>query len=39
MEKRWAPHFYKRVWNPGHYNRYGQRIIGHWVVIKDRPDY
>lgn len=39
MEKRYAPHFYKKAWNPGHYNRYGQWIPGHWVVIKDRSNY
>jgi len=39
MERRYGPKYYNKVWNPGHYNRYGQWIPGHWVVIKDRPDY
>lgn len=33
---RWMPYFYERVWNPGHYNRYGRWIPGHWVMIERR---
>lgn len=28
MGKGLSPYFYKKVWNPGHYNRYGQWIPG-----------
>jgi len=37
--KRWMPYFYERIWNPGHYNRYGRWIPGHWVMIEGRSEY
>jgi len=37
--KQWIPPAYKRYWNPGHYNRYGERVKGHWIEIVDRPGY
>ena len=37
--KEWIPPAYKRVWNPGHYNRYGGWVKGHWIEIVDRPGY
>lgn len=33
------PPVYKRVWNPGHYNRCGRWIPGGWYLIKIRDRY
>lgn len=30
---------YKRIWNPGHYNRYGTWIPGKWQLVKIRDRY
>lgn len=32
----WMPPTYKKVWNPGHYNRHGNWIEGHWIKIIDK---
>ena len=37
--KEWVPPTYKRVWNPGHYNRRGQWVAGHWIKILEQPGY
>lgn len=34
MEKVWRPPVYERTWNPGHYNRKGHWVDGHWIKIK-----
>jgi len=39
MQKEWVPPTYKRVWNPGHYNRHGGWIPGQWMKILDQPGY
>jgi hypothetical protein len=39
IQKEWVPPTYKRVWNPGHYDRYGEWIEGHWLKIVDQPGY
>jgi len=39
MRKEWVPPTYKRVWNPGHYNRRGKWVPGHWIEIEDTPGY
>lgn len=33
-QKTWVPPTYEKVWNPGHYNRKGGWIQGHWVEVK-----
>ena len=35
--REWVPPTYKRIWNPGHYNRRGKWIEGHWIEILDQP--
>ena len=30
---------YRRVWNPGHYNRHGEWVNGHWIKVVDQPGY
>ncbi|MFC1532058.1 hypothetical protein ACFL7M_01650 [Thermodesulfobacteriota bacterium] len=37
VRKERVPPTYKRVWNPGHYNRRGEWISGHWIEIMDKP--
>ena len=35
--KVWVPPVYKKVWNPGHYNRRGHWIAGHWIEKQVKP--
>ena len=35
----WIQPTYKRIWNPGHYNRYGRWVPGQWIRIEIRPGY
>ena len=35
----WVPPVCERVWNPGHYNRHGIWVSGHWMTIEKRPGY
>lgn len=37
IEKAWVPPKYDKVWNPGHYNRRGRWIPGHWMEIEVEP--
>ena len=39
VTKEWVPPTYKKVWNPGHYNRRGEWKSGHWIEIEDTPGY
>jgi hypothetical protein len=39
IQKEWVPPTYRRVWNPGHYNRRGRWIPGQWMEIVDQPGY
>jgi hypothetical protein len=39
MRKVWVPPTYKRVWNPGHYDRRGRWVEGNWIEIVDQPGY
>ena len=39
MRKEWVLPTYRRVWNPGHYNRYNEWVPGGWIEIADRPGY
>lgn len=33
-QKTWVPPTHEKVWNPGHYNRKGQWVSGHWIELK-----
>lgn len=37
--KHWVPPVYERVWNPGHFNRHGEWVSGHWITIETQPGY
>jgi hypothetical protein len=37
--RQWVPPTYKNVWNPGHYNRGGHWMRGHWIQMEDQPGY
>ena len=39
MRKVWVPPIYKRVWNPGHYDRRRCWVDGDWIEIVDQPGY
>lgn len=39
VKKEWIPPTYKEVWNPGHYDRRGGWVEGHWIEIEDKPGY
>ena len=34
MRKHWNPPVFKKVWNPGHYNRHGHWVPGHWLQVE-----
>ena len=33
--KIWVAPTYQKIWNPGHYNRRGRWVKGHWIEIKE----
>jgi hypothetical protein len=33
-QKTWVPPTYETVWNPGHYNRKGLWVSGHWMEVE-----
>jgi hypothetical protein len=33
-QKIWVPPTYERIWNPGHYNRKGHWVSGHWMMVE-----
>jgi hypothetical protein len=33
-QKIWVPPTYEKVWNPGHYNRKGRWVPGHWIEVQ-----
>ncbi len=33
-QQTWVPPTYERIWNPGHYNRKGHWVPGHWIKIE-----
>ena len=39
FHKVWVPPVYKKVWNPGHYNRRGRWVSGYWIEKQVRPGY
>ena len=39
VRREWVPPTFKRAWNPGHYDRRGRWVPGHWIEIEDRPGY
>lgn len=32
-QKTWVPSTYEKVWNPGHYDRKGHWVTGHWIEV------
>jgi hypothetical protein len=30
----WVPPTYEKIWNPGHYNRKGHWMPGHWMTVQ-----
>ncbi len=32
--KSWVSPTFEKVWNPGHYNRRGHWVSGHWIEVK-----
>ena len=39
LRKAWVPPVYEKVWNPGHYNRRGRWVPGHWMRMETQPGY
>ena len=37
--REWVPAKYEKVWNPGHYNRRGHWVRGHWTQIQIESGY
>ena len=37
MRKEWIPAEYRKVWNPGHFNRHGRKVRGHWMQVEVQP--
>ncbi len=37
--KTWVPPTFDKVWNPGHYNRRGRWIPGHWIEVQTSEGY
>ena len=33
-QETWVPPVYERIWNPGHYNRKGHWVPGHWMQLE-----
>jgi hypothetical protein len=38
-QKEWVSGQYKKIWNPGHYNRRGQWVSGRWMQVELEPGY
>ena len=39
VQKEWVPPQYQKVWNPGHYDRKGRWVAGHWIQQEVQPGY
>jgi hypothetical protein len=37
--KTWVAPTYEKVWNPGHYDRKGRWVQGHWIEVKTSDGY
>ena len=37
--RQWVPAEYKKVWNPGHYNRHNRWVQGRWIRVEAQPGY
>ncbi len=37
--REWVPPSYEKVWNPGHYDRRGRWVEGHWMRLESSPGY
>ena len=35
----WVSPTYEKVWNPGHYNRKGRWVPGHWIEVQTSEGY
>lgn len=35
----WVEPQCERVWNPAHYNRYGEWVPGDWIMVQEEPGY
>jgi hypothetical protein len=33
-QKTWVAPTYEKIWNPGHYNRKGRWVPGHWMEVQ-----
>ena len=33
-QQTWVPPIHERIWNPGHYNRKGHWVPGHWMKVE-----
>jgi hypothetical protein len=33
-QETWVPPVYEKIWNPGHYNRKGHWVPGHWMEVQ-----
>ena len=38
-QKTWVPPTYEKVWNPGHYDRGGHWVSGHWIDVQTSEGY
>ncbi|MCJ8502281.1 hypothetical protein [Desulfatitalea alkaliphila] len=39
VRKEWVPAQVEKVWNPGHYDRKGRWVAGHWIHREVQPGY
>ncbi|MEJ2039661.1 MAG: hypothetical protein P8X55_12130 [Desulfosarcinaceae bacterium] len=39
IRKQWVAPVYKKVWNPGHYNRHGRWVTGQWLQVEVESGY
>ena len=39
VRKTWVAPAYERTWNPGHYDRRGRWVSGHWIEIEKASGY
>lgn len=39
IRREWVPPTHQEVWNPGHYDRRGRWVSGHWMRLEAHPGY